>query len=861
MMRALLLSVSVLGIASIWPGLALACPAPVGVCDGAVKGGFALVRAGVPATVYVDADAAAPVARVAGDFADDLERVSGRKAAVVHDLVGVKGDVVIIGEVGKSALVDRLVKSDIAGQWEAYSQTVVAAPTPGVAHALVIAGADPLGAIYGTYDISAKMGVSPWYWWADVPVAHKANVSVGAGTRSDKPVVRYRGFFINDEDPAFGPWAREKFGGVNSKVYAKVFELDLRLKGNYLWPAMWGKAIAADDPESLNVADQYGIVLGTSHHEPMTRAQDEWHRNTDQGVTGGKWDYTTNAANLRTFWHGGMERAKNHQYLVTVGMRGDGDAPMTEGTATKLLETIVADQRAIIADVTGKPADRTPQVWALYKEVQDYYDHGMTVPDDITLLFSDDNWGQIRRLPDPKAAPRAGGYGIYYHFDYVGGPRNYKWINTNQIEKTWQQMELARESGADRLWIVNVGDIKPMEYPLSFFLDMAWNPDAMTPAALKAYPAKWAAQQFGTAHAVEMGDILTEYSKLAARRKPELIDANTFTVKEGAASDEFEARLGELTTLANDSDALRQALKPNQVAAWYELADYEVHALENLYGLYSAVAHNRLLADKGLPAANDYAADAKAAFARDALLSSQYNGLLGGKWNHMMDQTHIGYTGWQQPDTQIMPAVSRVPVDPTQASHGKHMHYEIWIAQDARRPHGAFTETNGHVAIEAENYARKFEASAVHWQTIPDLGRTLSSVLSLPQAAPATTVADGMRLEYDVRLTKEADATLNLYLAPTLDTSGKGGLRLAVAVDDQPAQTLSFNLIPDRPDWNQAVTDNAVLLKAALGPLTAGKHTLKIYRIDGNVVLERLVLDTGGLTPSYLGPPESPAAP
>ncbi len=854
-------AVAIAILLALLPVAARACDGPVAVCDGATKGYFALVDHGVPATVYVDAAAEKPVLRVADDFADDLQRVSGTRPQVVHSLDGVTGDVVVIGEAGQVAgLADG---GAIAGKWEAYQQSVV--PLKNGRRALVILGADKRGAIYGTYDISAKMGVSPWYWWADVPVAHKDNLLVMDGTRSDAPKVKYRGFFINDEDPAFGGWAKEKYGGVNHQVYAKVFELDLRLKGNFLWPAMWGRSIADDDPESLATADDYGIVLGTSHHEPMTRAQVEWHRHTDQGVTGGAWDYTKNADNLRAFWRGGIERMVegHHEDLVTIGMRGDGDEPMSEGTATALLEQIVSDQRQIIADVTGKPADQTPQVWALYKEVQDYYDHGMQVPDDVTLLFSDDNWGDIRRLPKPDAAPRAGGYGVYYHFDYVGGPRNYKWINTNQIEKTWQQMDLAYDSGVDRLWVVNVGDIKPMEYPLSFFMDMAWNPKAMTPDALKAYPAQWATQQFGPDHAQEIGEILTRYSQYNARRKPELLDSDAF-------GDDVYAGASLLTataaydTLAAKTAKLQKIMSIASRDAWYQLVEYPVAASANLYDLYQSVGQNHEFAGMddahSKNTAETFANQAEADFRKDAELSAAYNGLAHGKWDHMMDQTHIGYTGWQQPDTNVMPAVlhfSKMP-EPDYAT----VVTGAWKALPPR-PGIVFTDTFGYVAIEAEHYARKFDGGDVHWVTVPDLGRTLSSVISYPQAAPPTTVEDGVRLEYDIDLQKAADATLSLYLAPTLDTRGGGGLKVAVAIDNGPAQTLSFDLNPEdkTSGWDHAVSDNIVVLKAAFPGLSAGRHTIKVFRIDPNVVLERLVLDTGGLKPSYLGPPESGTAP
>ncbi len=835
------------------PLAARACDGPVTVCEGPANGHFALIDHGKPAAVYVDAAAEKPVLRVAGDFADDLQRVSGTRPQVVHSLDGVTGDVVVIGEAGQVAgLADGKV---VAGQWEAYQQSVVT--LAGGHHALVIQGADPRGAIYGTYDISAKMGVSPWYWWADVPVAHQDNLYVTGGMREDAPKVKYRGFFINDEEPAFGGWAREKFGGINHQLYAKVFELDLRLRGNFLWPAMWGKSIADDDPESLDVADEYGIVLGTSHHEPMTRAQDEWHRHQDQGVTGGAWDYTKNADNLRAFWRGGIERMVqgHHEDVVTVGMRGDGDEPMTEGTATALLEQIVADQRRIIADVTGKPAEDTPQVWALYKEVQGYYDHGMKVPDDVTLLFSDDNWGDIRRLPDANAAPRSGGYGVYYHFDYVGGPRNYKWINTNQIEKTWQQMDLAWESGADRLWIVNVGDIKPMEFPLSFFMDMAWNPEAMTPDALKAYPAQWAGQQFGPEHAAEIGDILTRYSQYNARRKPELLDADAFGEDIGGSEALLKAS-SDYQVLDSEASKLQRKMPKVAHDAWFQLVQYPVDASANLYDLYNSVRQNRYFAatgdDHAKPLAEAMAAQVEADFHKDADLAAAYNGLGRGKWDHMMDQTHIGYDNWQQPDTNVMPSVTHFKI-----SGGT----TVIMGIQYRQPVQEANSDPGYIAIEAEHYTREFGGGNIRWLAVPNLGRTLSSIISYPQIAPPTTVEDGVRLEYDVDLQKAGDVKLNLYLAPTLDTRGKGGLRVAVAIDDGPAQMLSFNLDPEdkTSGWDKAVSDNIVVLRASFPGLSAARHTIKVYRIDGNVVLERLVLDTGGLKPSYLGPPESPA--
>ncbi|MGD9634962.1 MAG: glycosyl hydrolase 115 family protein, partial [Pirellulales bacterium] len=443
-------------------------------------GRFNLSTATEAAPLLLDSSDHAGVLRVAKHLQADIENVTGHEPQLVIGEQPAGRDVVLIGTLGKNATIDRLVAekkldvAEIAGEWEAFLATVVDRPVEGADRALVIVGSDKRGTIYGMYDLAAQIGVSPWHWWADVPVKKQPTLSVLPGRHvQPSPKVKYRGIFINDEAPALAGWMQDKFGGHNHKFYDHVYQLILRLKGNYLWPAMWGRSLYDDDPESPRLADEYGIVIGTSHHEPMMRAHVEWER-----YGKGPWNYDANEAKLREFWTAGVRRMGANESVVTVGMRGDGDEPMSETANIALLERIVADQRGIIAEVTGKDPAQVPQMWALYKEVQKYYDRGMRVPDDVTLLLCDDNWGNIRKLPKVGEKPRAGGYGIYYHFDYVGGPRNYKWLNTNSIPRVWEQMHLANEYGVDRLWIVNVGDIKPMELPTEFFLDYAWNPDA-----------------------------------------------------------------------------------------------------------------------------------------------------------------------------------------------------------------------------------------------------------------------------------------------------------------------------------------------------------------------------------------------
>jgi hypothetical protein len=628
------------------------------VCGRASSASFPLVSNGGPAAIWTDAGDWPGVLRAATSFQADLAKLSGIAPQRLSAGAPRRGPVVVVGTIGRSAEIDRLIAegkldvSGVTGEWEAFVHHVVESPWPGVDRALVVAGADKRGTVFGVYDLAERMGVSPWSWWADVAVPVRREVHVAAGRRVEKPAVRYRGIFLNDENPALYGWVNETFGGFNHGFYERVFDLILRLKGNYLWPAMWGKAFADDDPLNAELADEYGVVIGTSHHEPMMRAHVEWER-----YGAGPWNYATNPERLRAFWRKGVERMGAHESLVTVGMRGDGDEPMTEGTATELLERIVADQRAIIEGVTGKPAAETPQIWALYKEVQDYYEKGMRVPEDVTLLFADDNWGNVRRLPEP-GSKRPGGYGVYYHFDYVGGPRNYKWLNTNQIERTWEQMKLSYDHGADRLWIVNVGDLKPMEFPTEFFLDHAWKPDAMTAERVAAYPKDWAEQQFGAEHAEEIGALLTGYTRFNARRKPELIGPETFSLLHDR---EAERVLADWRALERRAEAVNAALAPEHRDAFFQLVLFPIQASANLNALYVAAAKNRLYAAQGRASANAWAAEVERLFAFDAELERRFHqDLAGGKWNHMMSQTRIGYTGWQQPDTNVMPAVTRV---------------------------------------------------------------------------------------------------------------------------------------------------------------------------------------------------------
>ncbi|WP_069659786.1 glycosyl hydrolase 115 family protein [Arcticibacter eurypsychrophilus] len=915
-----------------------------------VPGSFSISSKGNVATLLLSDNEWEGVNRAARDLASDLQKVTG--ITPEFKLNGSSGPSIIIGTIGKSKLIDQLIKqkkinvAGVAGQWESNLIQVVYNPIKGVDSALVIAGSDKRGTIYGIYELSYQIGVSPWYYWADVPVKKQSQLyALGGRHITSSPVVKYRGIFLNDEAPALSGWAKEKFGGFNHQFYEKVFELILRLKGNYLWPAMWGNAFNDDDLMNSVKADEYGIVMGTSHHEPLMRAHAEWKKYGE-----GLWNYDKNETVLKKFWKTGLERTQGKEQIVTVGMRGDGDEPMTTGTATSLLERIVRDQRSIIEEVSAKPASASPQLWALYKEVQDYYDQGMRVPDDVTLLLSDDNWGNLRKLPKLNEAPRSGGYGIYYHFDYVGGPRNYKWINTNPIQKIWEQMNLAYEYDANKIWIVNVGDLKPMEFPIEFFLDYAWTPSAFPSSQLKDYTVRWCSKQFGDAYAVEIANILDLYTKYNGRVKPELLNADTYSL---VSDDEYEGVVKEYEELVQKASYINEQILPEQRDAYYQLILHPVIASANLYALYYATAKNRLYAKQGRNSTNEFALKVKELFQKDADITNYYNHkLANGKWNHMMDQTHIGYKIWQQPATDTIPRTDSVAirskammglsiegsesywsgkvtlnesfpiydnvsndehyfeifnrggqsftyqvkapafftlssnkgtiketkriclsVDWTKAPAGEHTSSiqikasdgseisipirTIKIAHAAEI--GGFVQNNRLVSMEAVHYSRAVEARPVQWQIIPGYGKTAGGVFPVPVTSPVQVPKEGSpHLEYDFYVSETGPATLSAYVSPTIDFANIGGLKYAISIDDGKPVVVNINKdYMNDYQWGKSVANSIKILTTPHTFTKSGKHVLNYWMINPGIVLQKLVIDFGGLKSSFLGPKET----
>ncbi|KAH8596621.1 glycoside hydrolase family 115 protein [Bisporella sp. PMI_857] len=910
--------------------------------------------------------------------------------------------VIIAGTIGKSSVINQLIATQkidpgpVLGRWESFISQVITNPLPGIDRALVIAGSDLRGTIYGLYDISEQIGVSPWYWFADVP-PRKTSAVYALNTKKVQgpPSIRYRGIFLNDEQPALTNWINMNYApglygpGFNHFFYSRVFELLLRLRANYLWPAEWNSMFYVDDYANQPLADAYGIDMGTSHTEPMQRASIEWGYFGKQYGGNGQWEYDTNNASLSKYFKYGAQRAKPYakSTLFTMAMRGSGDTAilLTQEQAIQVLIDCVADQRRVLAEVfnrTDGKLEDIPQVWTLYKEVQGYYEGGMDVPDDITLLWSDDNWGNTRRLPIGNETKRAGGSGVYYHFDYVGDPRSYKWINTIQLQKTVQQLQLAYARQADRIWVVNVGDLKPLEIPINHYMDLAydtpkWGYDSV-PKWLKA----WANREFGPENADGISSVVDRYGTYAARRKYELLDPSTYSV---INYNEAEVILAQWDSLAKDAQAIYDKLDKASQPAFYEMILQPVLGGGVVTKIHIETAKNTQFVAQKRNSANDVATGVIALFKEDHELTQRYHDLLDGKWNHILDQTHLGYSYWQQPMRNTIPPLGFVqnleislagnlgvgvegsnatvsgddayhalssqtltlpPIDPygpktrwieifargpqacdwkvspwasyvkvtktsgtTGGSNGTDV--RIYISVDWAKAPAApntttvninvtspcgwgssgeplikvpivnvaapsdfkgFVESDKYLAFEAEHTSRNTAVSGVSYQTLPGHGRTLSGVTLVPVLAPSQSPASGPVLEYDIyTFTNTSKANATLYISPALNQMGRlRPLKYAIAFDNESPQivqpvrnTTGVEGAGLPVGWGGAVADAVWGLSSGNSTTTThnlekvGKHTLKLWLLEPGLVVQKVVLDLGGVRKSYLGPPES----
>ena len=757
-----------------------------------------------------------------------------RQALGVTPEISTDNATIVIGTLGKNKTVNRLLAKQLKGKREKFVIT-----TEG--DRLVIGGSDRRGTIYGVYELSRQLGISPWYWWADVPVVRHEEAYVIPGEYTDgEPAVEFRGLFLNDEAPCLTSWVKNTFDTNygDHRFYERVFELILRLKGNMLWPAMWGWAFYADDPENSRTADRMGVMMGTSHHEPMARNHQEYARHRREW---GAWNYQTNQQKLDQFFREGIERMKGTEDIVTIGMRGDGDEAMSDKADTKLMERIIDNQRKIIKDVTGKSADKTTQVWALYKEVQDYSDAGLRVPDDVMILISDDNWGNVRRVPNTDSErKRKGGWGLYYHVDYVGAPRNTKWLNVTQTQQMAEQLQLAYDNGIQRMWILNVGDLKPMEYPIQLFMDMAWHPHDYSVPTVKNHTRKFFAESFGENVADEAADIFNTNCKYMARVTPEMLDAKTYNVETG----EWRKVADDYQRLELRATRLLDSIPEVAHDAYRQLLLFPVQAMANLYDMYYAQAMNHQLAAQKNPEANKWAEQVAQCFRRDSLLCAHYNNVMSnGKWKGMMTQKHIGYRSWNDNfPHDIMPRTEAVADD----SQGGY----------------TYAHSDGYVSMEAVHFYESKAANGTTWTLYPDYGRTLGAMSLTPTTAQTTgaTLTYRMTLPDDVQSVK-----VHIVVKSTLDFLNKGGHTYGVSIDGSEPQSVNFNAtLVDRQPYMYSVYYPTVARRVVESTVeipvkrsSDGTHLLTLSPNLPGIVFEKIVVDWGGYKPSYLFMDES----
>lgn len=651
--------------------------------------------------LLVESGAFEGVKRIAGKVAEDICKVTGCKPQVLPkgQLSAEQAGAVLCATVGKSPLLEALEQaglldlSQVRGKREVYLIQKLGAPQlrrleemsslPGVKglpqqELLLICGSDKRGTIYGMFALSEYIGVSPLCFWGDAEPAANPDQEIGDDIQvlSKEPSVRYRGFFINDEWPCFGNWTSDHFGGFNADAYEHVFELLLRLKGNYLWPAMWSASFPIDGPGSANeeLADIYGVVMGYSHHEPCLRASEEWDKvRGPETPYGNEWNFYTNEQGLLRYWEEALKRSGKYENLITIGMRGERDTSMLGEQSTveenvNLLKDIIRKQRALIAENVKR--EEVPQLLALYKEVEAYFygdEHVQGLKDweeldGVICMLCEDNFGQMRTLPTPEVRHRKGGWGMYYHFDYHGGPISYEWVDSTPMAKTWEQMCMAYEYGIRDAWIVNVGDLKFHEVPLSYFLALAYDYDKWgysNKDSYREYTRQWTEKNFPQASAQlreQIGRVLTEYIDINALRRPEALNESIYHPCHYGEADRMLKRAEALEEL---SSQVMERLCDREKDAYYSMIHFSAMASMNLLKMHLYAGKNNHYARQGRTVANRYGEWSRVCAQEDIRLAREMAAFKGGKWKGMEMAQHVGFTKWNE-DGYRYPLISQV---------------------------------------------------------------------------------------------------------------------------------------------------------------------------------------------------------
>ena len=664
------------------------------------------------------------VHKIAEKVMRDLELVFDVRPTSTEEYRQLSSCAVIYGTVDRSPVLKSLSERGlidldvVRGKSEVYLFQVVDVPSAEVQKALVIAGSDKRGTIYGLFHLSEILGVSPYVDWNDVKPRHQEEFVLGEGFEyvSKEPSIRFRGFFINDEWPAFGTWCNTHFGGFNANAYDHVFELLLRLKGNYLWPAMWSARFYDDGPGLANaeLADEYGIVMGASHHEPCLRQGEEYkYLRGKDSIYGDAWNFRTNEEGITRFWADGLKRGARFENVITVGMRGEADTAIMGKEATfadnvNLLRDVIRTQNRLIQEHVNSELNQVPRLLALYKEVEPFFYGDDQTPglmgseelENVILMLCDDNFGNLRTLPTEEMRSHQGGYGMYYHFDYHGGPISYEWMNSSYLQKIWEQMSMAYDFGVRELWVVNVGDICTQEFPLSYFLDLAYDFDRWGTSAINKtdeYTRSWIEQQFGAAcketDRETIHRVLNGYTKIAHNRRPEAMNA---TVYHPIHYQESDRLLAEIEMLMDEADALYEKMDEKAMPGFFSLVYYPAMGNLNLQKMQLLAGKNHYAASLNSMEANQLADEIRASMQRDMELVDEYHTIQDGKWYGMGLSEHIGFTKWNEDECrnpilmQVMPARKPriiVSIDgAAQHSEGSGWHVHQLYMGDFRRP-------------------------------------------------------------------------------------------------------------------------------------------------------------------------------
>lgn len=799
--------------------------------DAPARGGFTLLEPGSVPTIVVDPADAAVVRHAADDLADDIKTVTGQSVSVAAAPAGKTA--ILVGTLGASKLIDQLVAarkvdvSRLTGAWESFVIATVDRPLPGVDKALVVIGSDRRGTAFGTYEVAQGMGVSPWAWWADVTPKHRDKLVVRAGVhRFGPPSVKYRGVFVNDEDWGLYPWALKTFdperGDIGPKTYRKIFTLLLRLKANTLWPAMHHTTAPFNsDPANAKLAEEYGIVMGSSHAEAMLRNNvGEWKDDP------AKFNYATNPEGVKAYWE---ERAKingPYESLWTLGMRGIHDTgmvgPKTMQDKVALLDKIIDDQRQILAKNVSPDVAKVPQIFVPYKEVLEIYRSGVKVPDDVTIVWPDDNFGYIRQFASREEASRKGGAGVYYHLSYLGFPLSYLWLSTTPPALVQEEMTHAFDTGARNVWIANIGDIKPAEIGTSHFLEMAWDIDRWRGKSQRQFLEDWSRRNFGPALAGKTAELMDSYYRLNFERRPEHLEWLPKAESRHLSSytpDEVNDRLRAFRKLVAETKATTAQVSPELADAWFELVEFpiRVSAAANVR-FFAAERYNELIDNDQVMARSAGAAAVEAQTEITALTDKFNTQIAGGKWRWIM------------------------PEEPADSQ------WRIYRARPVPMPGGGLiTDPAKFLAVVDGNApanspiteAEAFTANT-GWRLVEGVGRGKGVMIADKPGATITFTVDvaasGLRTQVGV--------------LPIFPDGQAQEIAVEVSVDGGKPEAVKWPRAVGSPAWAQGVLDN--LLKAVAGPeLTPGRHTITVTSRTGRVGLDQLRLVTPEIIPTH----------